>query len=125
MAAVCAALNMPSVGIVYNQHHGHAHVPRFRESLATMLPHLRCLNHTGRSPEGDTKGRTILVLGQGELDVELARIVCDSGYDGPIGILNHTGHDAEARLTDNLEGLDWIVGELTGWPIPKPTPRTN
>jgi hypothetical protein len=51
-------------------------------------------------------------------------IICESGYTGPIGILNHTGHDAEARLLDNLEGLDWITGQLTGKPIPKPTPRT-
>jgi hypothetical protein len=65
------------------------------------------------------------VLGQGDLDVELARIICESGYEGPIGILNHTGHDAEARLADNLEGLDWIVGELTGSSVPKPKPRTN
>jgi hypothetical protein len=39
--------------------------------------------------------------------------------------LNHTDHDAEARLLDNLEGLEWIVGELTGTPLAKPTPRTN
>jgi len=26
------------------------------------------------------------------------------------------------RLLDNLEGLKWIVGELTGRPISKPTP---
>ena len=75
--------------------------------------------------EGDKKGKKILVIGQGDLDVELARTIVESGYKGPIGILNHTGHDAEARLLDNLEGLDWVVGELTGRPIPKPTPRTN
>jgi hypothetical protein len=56
--------------------------------------------------------------------VELARTICESGYTGPIGILNHTDHDAEARLLDNLEGLEWIVGELTGRPTSRPTPRT-
>ena len=55
MVAVCEAVNLPNVGIVYNQHHG---------------------------------------------------------------------HDAEARLLDNLEGLEWIVGELSRKPIPRPTPRT-
>lgn len=29
------------------------------------------------------------------------------------------------RLQDNLDGLDWIVGELTDQPIPKPMPRTR
>jgi sugar phosphate isomerase/epimerase len=125
MVAVCEAVNLPNVGIVYNQHHGHDHVPRFKEVLAKMLPHLHFLNLNGMTAGGDKKGQKILVLGQGDLDVELARLICESGYTGPIGILNHTGHDAEARLLDNLEGLDWIVGELTGSAVPKPAPRTK
>ena len=125
MVAICEELKLPNVGIVYNQHHGHDHLPRFREALAKMLPHLHFLNINGMTAEGEKKGKKILVLGQGDLDVELARTICESGYQGPIGILNHTGHDAEARLLDNLEGLDWVVGVLTGKPIPKPTPRTN
>ena len=31
----------------------------------------------------------------------------------------------DARLLDNLDGLDWIVGELAGRPIAKTTPRTR
>jgi hypothetical protein len=123
MVAVCEAVNLPNVGIVYNQHHGHDHLPRFKEALAKMLPHLKFLNLNGMTAEGDKKGQKIKVLGQGDLDVELARIICESGYTGPIGILNHTGIDAETRLLDNLDGLAWITGELTGKPIPKPTPR--
>jgi len=125
MVAVCKELNVTNVGIVYNQHHGHDHLPRFREALTQMLPHLHFLNLNGMTAEGDRKGKKILVIGQGDLDVELAKTICESGYKGPIGILNHTGHDAEARLLDNLEGLEWVVGELTGTPIQKPTPRTN
>ena len=124
MVAVCEELKLPNVGIVYNQHHGHDHLPRFKESLAKMLPHLHFINLNGMTAEGDKKGKKILVIGQGDLDVDLAKTICESGYRGPIGILNHTSHDAEARLLDNLEGLDWVVGELTGTPIPTPTPRT-
>ena len=124
MVAVCEQLGMPSVGIVYNQHHGHDHLPRFKEALAKMLPHLHFLNLNGMTAEGDKKGKKILVIGQGDLDVALAKTICESGYTGPIGILNHTDHDAEARLLDNLEGLEWVVGELTGTPRAKPTPRT-
>jgi hypothetical protein len=90
-----------------------------------MLPHLHFLNLNGMTADGEQLGKKILVIGQGDLDVTLAKIICESGYTGPIGILNHTDHDAEARLLDNLEGLDWIVGELTGTPITKPTPRTK
>jgi hypothetical protein len=125
MVAVCEALAMPTVGIVYNQHHGHSHLPRLKEALAKMLPHLHFLNLNGMTADGEQLGKKILVIGQGDLDVTLAKIICESGYTGPIGILNHTDHDAEARLLDNLEGLDWIVGELTGTPITKPTPRTK
>jgi sugar phosphate isomerase/epimerase len=124
MVAVCEALAMPNVGIVYNQHHGHDHLPRFKEALAKMLPHLHFLNLNGMTAEGDKKGKKILVIGQGDLDVALAKTICESGYTGPIGILNHTSHDAEARLLDNVEGLEWVTGELAGTPIAKPTPRT-
>ena len=124
LVAVCRALDLPNVGIVYNQHHGHDHLPPFEEALAAMLPHLHCLNVNGMTAGGDKAGRKILVVGQGDLDVALAKTIYTSGYRGPIGILNHTGHDAEARLLDNLEGLEWVAGELTGKPVPKPTPRT-
>ncbi|MFM8893060.1 MAG: sugar phosphate isomerase/epimerase family protein [Planctomycetia bacterium] len=123
MVAVCKAVDLPNVGIVYNQHHGHDHLPRFKEALAAMLPHLHFLNVNGMTADGEKKGRKILVIGQGDLDVELARMICESGYEGPIGILNHTSLDAETRLLDNIEGLAWVTGELTGKRIPKPTPR--
>ena len=125
MVAVCEELKMPDVGIVYNLHHGHDHLPRLDNALAKMLPHLRCLNINGMTADGDKMGRKILVLGQGDLDVGVLKTICKSGYQGPIGIIGHTPDDAEARLRDNLEGLDWIVGELTGNPVPKPVPRTK
>ena len=125
MVAVCEHLKMPNVGIVYNLHHGHDHLPRFEQALAKMLPHLRCLNINGMTARGDKTGKKILVLGQGDLDIRLMKTICQSGYKGPIGVIGHTEDDAEARLRDNLEGLDWIVGELTGSTIPKPVPRTK
>ena len=64
-------------------------------------------------------------LGQGDLDLKLLRIIRDSGWHGPLGILNHTDEDAEARLQDNLDGLDWLVAQLEGRPAgPKPIPRS-
>jgi sugar phosphate isomerase/epimerase len=119
--AVIEQLKLPNVGIVYNLHHGHEHLDRFPQLLKQMLPHLHALNLNGmtRGPE------KILPLGQGQLDLELLRTIRDSGYRGPIGILNHTDEDAEARLQDNLEGLAWLVGQLDGQAAgPKPKPRT-
>jgi sugar phosphate isomerase/epimerase len=90
-----------------------------------MLPHLLALNLNGMVRDGDKVGKKILVLGQGDLDLELLRTIRDSGYRGPIGILGHTMDDAEQRLQDNLDGLAWLVAQLDGQaPGPKPRPRT-
>lgn len=113
------------VGIVYNLHHGHEHLDRFPAALAAMRPYLLCLNLNGMTRDGEKRGMKILPLGVGELDLELLRAIRDSGYRGRIGILNHTGEDAEARLKDNLDGLDWLVDQLDGKPAgPKPQPKS-
>jgi sugar phosphate isomerase/epimerase len=116
-----------NIGIVYNLHHGHEHLDRFPALLQKMKPHLLVLNLNGMTREGEKTGQKILPLGQGDRDLELLRIIRESGWRGPIGILNHTDEDAEARLQDNLEGLDWLVPQLEGGgpgPRPKPTPRS-
>ena len=114
-----------NVGIVYNQHHGHDHLDRFPALLAQMKPYLVALNLNGMTRNGDKIGKKILPLGQGDLDLELLRVIRDSGWQGPIGILNHTDEDAEARLQDNLDGLRWLVAQLEGRPAgAKPQPRS-
>jgi len=114
-----------NVGVVYNLHHGHEHLDRFKPLLEKMLPHLMALNLNGMDPGSDPGDRKILPLGQGELDLELLKIIRDSGYRGRIGILGHTMDDVEERLRDNLDGLDWLVPQLDGEaPGPRPTPRT-
>ncbi len=124
--AIIKELKLPNVGIVYNLHHGHQHMARFPELLKQMLPYLHALNLNGMMKNGQlVGGQIILPLGQGDYDLELLELIRASGYRGPIGILNHTGEDAEARLRDNLDGLDWLVAQLDGKPAgPKPHPRT-
>ncbi len=91
-----------------------------------MLPHLLALNLNGMSAGGDKAGNKILPLGQGDLDVKLLKTIADSGYQGPIGVLGHTNDDAEERLKDNLDGLDWLIPQISGKPAgPKPKPRTT
>ncbi len=105
-------LKMPNVGIVYNLHHGHDHLERFAELMSKMRPHLFALNLNGMVTGGNRPDKKIVPLGQGDRDLELLRIIRDSGYRGPIGILNHTQLDAEVRLKENLAGLDRLVGQL-------------
>jgi hypothetical protein len=116
---------MDNVGLVYNLHHGHDHLGRLPELLKKMRPHLLALNLNGMVKDGDKVGKKILPLGRGDLDLGLLKVIRDSGWRGPVGILNHTDHDAEARLRDNLEGLEWLRAQLDGRdPGPRPRPRT-
>jgi sugar phosphate isomerase/epimerase len=101
-----------NVGVVYNLHHGHAHLDRFAELLAKMKPHLLALNLNGMVKDGEATGKKILPIGQGDLDLSLLKTIKASGYDGPIGILNHTDEDAEARLRANIDGLERLMKQL-------------
>ena len=117
--------NAAHVGVVYNLHHGHDHVDRFPAALKAMLPYLHCLNLNGMTRDGEKRGQKILPLGSGELDLALLKIIRDSAYRGPIGIIGHTNDDVEQRLRDNLDGLDWLLPQLNGQPAgPKPKYRT-
>ena len=110
LVAVCEELHErghKNVGIVYNWHHGHGHIGDWKESLDIMKPHLLCLNLNGMNDGADPK---ILDLSHGQHDQAMLKIVIESGYDGPIGILDHrTGLDTEVALRANLEGLDWLI----------------
>ncbi len=98
-----------NVGIVYNLHHGESQVSRFPKLLETMKPHLLCLNLNGMRKGGPK----ILPLGSGDDDLNLLRTVRDSGYRGPVGILNHREEvDAEQGLRENLDGLHRLLAEL-------------
>jgi len=103
-----------NVGIVYNLHHAHADLNRLPEVLKLIKSYLICLNLNGMDFEGDKKGRKILPLGAGAEDARVLKEIRDSGYQGPVGILNHTEADAKARLQDNLTGLQWLVDQLNG-----------
>lgn len=120
--ALIQELRAANVGIVYNLHHGHDHIDRLPALLKKTLPHLYAVNLNGMVRGGDREGKKILPLGAGDLDLSLLRAIRESGYKGPIGILGHTQDDAEARLSDNLDGLDWLLPQLEGKP-PGPRPK--
>lgn len=123
--ALLRSSGITNVGLVYNLHHGHDHLARFPELLALMKPHLLALNLNGTVRGGDKQGQKILPLAQGELDAPLLAAIRDSGWRGPVGILNHTNEDAEGRLQDNLAGLDWLRRKISGQPVgERPVPRT-
>lgn len=109
MVELARRLAHRDVGIVYNFHHGHEHLPLMPDAFEAMRPHLLCVNLSGMTPGGEK----ILPLGRGERDLEMLRLVRDSGYDGPVGILDHRPEtDAEDSLRQNLEGLHGLLTEM-------------
>jgi azurin/sugar phosphate isomerase/epimerase len=119
---VIAALEkagLGNVGIVYNFHHGHAHLPRFGSLLSKMKPHLLAVNLNGMEPDAEARGLKIAPLGRGSQDLALVQALAASGWQGPIGILDHRPEtDSAETLRENLAGL----AALTAQPSPKALP---
>ncbi len=114
LVAVCQTLHElghTHVGIVYNWHHGHDHIRNWPSALKLMQRYLHCLNLNGMNPGATPK---ILTLGQGRHELAMLRAVLESGYQGPVGIIDHQSHlDTRAVLQDNLTGLQWLQRELS------------
>lgn len=107
LVAVCKFLrknhDAQHVGIVYNFHHAHDHIDDFAQSLQIIRPYLLCLNLNGMNDNAQPK---IVPLGKGKHEKKMLQIVLESGYRGPIGIIDHRSDvDAEQSLRENLEGL--------------------
>jgi hypothetical protein len=96
-----------NVGIVYNFHHGHEHVPRFAALAKQMTPHLLTVNVNGMRAGGPK----IVSFGQGDdngkPELEMLKAIAAAGYAGPIGILGHReDRDVEECLREGLDGID-------------------
>jgi len=109
---VLADRGLDRTGLVYQQHHGHAHVDDFAALLASMRGPLVALGLNGMLPGVHWGDGKVHPYGHGPRDVELARVIAGSGWRGPVSILGHTMDDVEHRLRDNLEGVDWVVEQL-------------
>jgi sugar phosphate isomerase/epimerase len=110
LVAVCRELRNRghgNVGIVYNWHHGHEHIRDWQEFLKLMKPYLLCINLNGMNDGATPK---ILELSHGQHDRLMLKTLIESGYDGPVGILDHRSElDSEIALRANLDGLDWLI----------------
>lgn len=114
MVAVCEYLRKnhkaDHVGIVYNLHHGHEHIADFADQLKLLMPYLLCLNLNGMNDNAQPK---ILPIGQGKHDESLLKIIQTSGYEGPIGIIDHREElDSELSLKQNLTGLKSVLESI-------------
>jgi outer membrane protein assembly factor BamB len=119
-----------NVGIVYNFHHGHDHIMRFAEMFRRMQPHLLCVNLNGMLKEGDKHGHKIIHLAEGDQELAMLKVIRDSGWFGPIGIIDHRPEtDSEETLRNNLRGYEWLLKEMdkpgSGGPRPFSVPTNR
>ncbi len=119
LVAVCRWLRRETgsdqIGIVYNFHHGHGHIDRFAEAMKQMKPYLFCVNLNGMADPTSVKGHQnkILPIGSGVHEKQMMRVVLESGYRGPVGILGHVAsEDVQVQLGKNLAGLGRIKASL-------------
>lgn len=102
-------LGMPNVGTIYCFHHGHEHIDRFRDMFLNMKPYLIALSLNGMKKEGPK----ILPLGEGDQELEMMRIVKESGWAGPVAILDHRNElDTAKSLQENIEGMKKLLKKL-------------
>jgi hypothetical protein len=106
---IIEAVGSDKIKIVYNFHHGHHRIDSFSEDFNLMKPYLSTININGMRSEGPK----IITLGKGDRELGMLKVIMESGYTGPIGILGHTeGEDIRLVLDRNLKGLAQLVKML-------------
>jgi hypothetical protein len=109
LVRIIKAIGSGKIRIVYNFHHGHHRIDHFREDFTRMMPYLSTVNINGMR----RKGPKIITLGQGNRESGMLKVILESDYEGPIGILGHTnGEDIRVVLERNLEGLRQLKESL-------------
>ena len=109
--AIIEYLKMPNIGMVYNFHHAREQIDRFPQFFPKMLPHLLAINIAGLKNSGNTA--SVVPVGQGNKELDMMRIIHESKYRGPIGIINEsTDPDAETGLKINMEGLKKVLKSM-------------
>lgn len=108
--AIIEYLKMSNIGIVYNFHHAETQIERFPEFYPKILPHLLALNISGLKKGNPGQ---VVPVGEGDAEMGMMKIVEQSTYKGPIGIINESTHpDAETGLKINIDGLKKILGTM-------------
>jgi hypothetical protein len=106
---VVGKAGMPNVGIVYDYEHARPQMDRFAAFFPKLVPHLWAVILNGMQ-EG---GPDFITVGDGDRDLGMLKVIRDSGYSGPIGIMNHDEkRDAEVGLRLNMEGLKKMLRQM-------------
>ena len=112
-------LGVTDAGMVYNFSHGHNDIADFPAIWKRMQRYVVAVNVTGMVENGESK---IMPPSQGRFESGMLRVILESGWRGPIGLIAEQGGDAEVTLGNYLRGLDWLKKEFVrpGSGGPKP-----
>jgi hypothetical protein len=116
-------MGVTGVGMVYNFSHSrddlHDDSREFQELWNKIKGHVVAVNITGMRFEGKE-----VYPSQGDSELDMMRVIQDSGWIGPVGLIAEKGGDAEVTLGNYIAGLDWLAAELrqpgSGGPRPFP-----
>ena len=106
------------IGMVYNFSHGHADMADFPAVWKRMQPYVVAVNITGMVPD-----ERLLPPSQGDKELDMLRVIQQSGWYGPIGLIAEQGGDAEVTLRHGIVGLEWLGQELAQPGSGGPRPR--
>ncbi|MDP2995860.1 MAG: TIM barrel protein [Bryobacterales bacterium] len=107
--AIIERVKLKNVGLVYNFHHGREQMDRFPEMFPKMLPYLLAVNLNGMRKDAPM----IIPIGDGDREIEMLKVIRQSNYRGPVGILGHRPEvDVELSLKQNLEGLRRLLEKM-------------
>ena len=116
------AAGFTNLGLVWNFHHAHEHIRTFDRVWPRVAAHVLAVNLSGLVLEGDRTQRKIMPLGAGDQEYALLKVIRDSGWRGPLGVLSHrTDADAADTLRENLAGYDRLLARLAA-DATKPAP---
>ncbi|MEO8792751.1 MAG: LamG-like jellyroll fold domain-containing protein, partial [Chthoniobacteraceae bacterium] len=107
---------------MFNFHHWHGSLVDFPALFTRMQPYLLAVNLNGMRAD-TTQYSGVRFVGTDESELAMMRVVAESGWRGPVGIINEHGDlDAADALARNLRGIAWIQKEMrqSGSGGPKP-----
>lgn len=119
-------LGVADIGMVYNFHHARDHdhddTKDFPALWGRIKAHVVAVTVTGLLFEGK-----FCYPSQGDAEVEMMRVIQQSGWHGQVGLTAEMGPDAEVVLRNYQLGIDWIAAELAkpGSGGPPPFPATS
>ncbi len=103
---------LTNVGIVFNFHHWRGSLENFPALIERIKPYLLAVNLNGMRAD-TSRYPDVSFVGAGASEFTMMRALQQSGWRGPVGIINeHENLDAADGLARNLAGIERFKSQL-------------